>query len=322
MADPVLVIGEALIDIIQREEQPPEEHVGGSPANVALGLGRLGVPVRLRTALGSDDRGERIAAHLGESGVEVEPESFVLDRTATATARITAEGNAHYEFDIDWRIGSPVALRDARVVHVGSIGCFIEPGASVVRETIRSFAGQALVTFDPNIRPALVGERTAAVQVTEEIASRCDLIKLSDEDAAWLYAGLDVEAVLGRLLSLGARVVALTRGSEGSVLASRTSRATVESRRVIAQDTVGAGDTFMAALVGSLAEGRLGTDEDSLREAGENAALAASITVSRRGADLPTRADLAATLDRSSGGGRSGIRTDEAHGPRRQTRPV
>lgn len=290
--DSVLVIGEALIDIVTQAGRPSEEHVGGSPANVALGLGRLGIAVRLRTALGRDERGARVARHLAASGVEIEKESYVLDHTSTAIATISPEGSARYEFDIHWQITTPIELGDARVVHVGSIGCFIEPGGTQVREAIQGFAGRARVTFDPNIRPALLGDHAAVLRVTEEIAAVCDVVKLSDEDAAWLYPGIAVDEVIDRMLAVGARVVAVTLGSEGAVIASPDARVTVPPRRVQAEDTVGAGDTFMAAIVAALAEGRLGADAESLRAAVTTAAVAASITVSRRGADLPTRAEL------------------------------
>ncbi|WP_417374423.1 PfkB family carbohydrate kinase, partial [Glutamicibacter protophormiae] len=143
----VLVIGEALIDIVRRVAGPADEHVGGSPANVALGLGRLGVPVRLRTALGADARGERIAQHLVSSGVDVDPASWRLNRTSTATAQLAGNGAAVYAFDIDWRLDEPVELGDARVVHVGSIGCYMEPGASQVLHFIRSLPESVHLTF-------------------------------------------------------------------------------------------------------------------------------------------------------------------------------
>jgi fructokinase len=295
-ASPVLVIGEALIDIVTPEGLPSAEHVGGSPANVALGLGRLGIPVRLRTALGRDARGARLATHLAASGVEVEPESFALHHTSTATARISAQGDAFYDFDLDWQISGPIELRGARSIHVGSIGCFVEPGASSVRDAIRLWPRKVLVTFDPNTRPALVGDQSSALYVTEEIASRSDVVKLSDEDAAWLYPGATVDEVLDRLLTLGARVVAMTLGGDGATIASRRARVIVAPITVPVKDTVGAGDTFMSSLIATLAEHRLNSDEESLRAAGERAAVAAAITVGRIGADPPTRMELDAAL--------------------------
>lgn len=295
-APPVLVVGEALIDVVTGEAGGATESVGGSPANVALGLARLGVPVRLHTALAHDDRGERVASHLATSGVDVDPASFILPRTSTATARLSARGDAVYDFDIDWRIEGPINLRGATTVHVGSIACFVEPGAAVVRDAVGAWPRDVRLTFDPNIRPGLVTDRMWARTVTEEIASRSDLVKLSDEDADWLYPLTTIDEVLDRFLALGARVVALSRGAQGAVLASREARVTVESRAVRVQDTVGAGDTFMAALVTSLVQGRLSGDAASLRAAGIAAAAAAAITVGRVGADLPTRADVKAAL--------------------------
>jgi fructokinase len=292
VTDRVLVIGEALIDVVEREGRVPEEHVGGSPANVALGLGRLGLPVRLRTALARDERGIRIADHLAASGVDVDPDSFVLDRTSSAVARISRAGDAQYEFDIEWRIGAPLDLGDARVVHVGSIGCFIEPGATSVREALGAWGDRARVTFDPNIRPSLIGDRDAAVRITEELASSSDLVKLSDEDAAWLYPGASIDDIIERFLSRGTRVVAVTLGGDGAIIASATARVRVGHPVAHVEDTVGAGDTFMAAMTAAVAEARLDSTADALTAAGERAVAAAAITVSRAGADLPTRAEV------------------------------
>lgn len=292
MTDRVIVIGEALIDEVRRPGLPPEELVGGSPANVALGLGRLGVPVRLRTALAHDERGERIERHLVASGVEVVPGSFVLARTSSAVARIAPNGDADYDFDIEWQLASPIELGGARVVHVGSIACFIEPGATTLREALRSWGDSVRVTFDPNIRPSLVGDRASAVRVTDDLAASSTLVKLSIEDAEWLYPDAGVDDVLDHFLSLGASVVAVTLGGDGAVIASPGARVPVAHPVARVADTVGAGDTFMAAMTAAVAEGLLGGDADSLRAAGARAAAAAAITVSRSGADLPTRAEV------------------------------
>ena len=288
----MLVVGEALIDVVERASGPRDEHVGGSPANVALGLARLGIPTRLRTAIGRDGWDERIERHLAASGVDVDVESRSLETTSSATASISESGSATYDFSIDWVLEEPIELRDAGIVHVGSIACFIEPGASELLRWIQALPMSITLTFDPNIRPALVGERTRAVAITELLASRADVVKLSDEDAAWLYPELALDDVLDRLLSRGARVTAVTKGREGASIGSAEARVDVNSRRVHVADTIGAGDTFMAVLVAQLAEGRLSSRPSSLARAGELAALAASMTVSRVGAALPDRAEL------------------------------
>ena len=283
----VLVIGEALIDIVDGVEI-----VGGSPSNVALGLGRLGVPVDLLTALAHDQRGERIRAHLQESGVRVLPESFSLERTSTARAKIRADGSADYEFDVTWQVPS-VDVAHYDVVHVGSVGCFLEPGASTVLDLIcAARQAGARITFDPNVRPALSGPSDPASRA-ERIARTSTAVKLSDEDARALYPGTTLEGVVARLHEFGADLVAVTRGGEGSILSTRAGTVSVSAPRVDVVDTVGAGDTYMAALVASLlVEDDWNLDSDALLRLVAFCARAAAMTVGRAGADLPTWHEL------------------------------
>ena len=292
----VLVIGEALIDIVAHPERgDAEEHVGGSPANVALALGRLGNPVRLLTALGRDARGERIARHLTDSGVVVDPRSWTLDRTSTARATIHDDGAATYDFDITWTLDVTPEPITERVVHVGSIAAFLLPGADAVDRLVEHVAGDAIISFDPNIRPALTGDRLSAIDRVESIAEKSDIVKLSDEDAAWLYPEWPLDAVADQLLECGARMVAITAGAAGAQLASQRARVQVPAPTVTVRDTVGAGDTFSAGLIdAALRDPALLTtlDEDSLFTLGCHAAAAAAITVQRPGADPPTRHEL------------------------------
>lgn len=289
----VLVVGEALIDIVDRPGVPVVEHVGGSPANVALGLGRLTVPVRLHTALGHDPRGKRIAGHLTASGVVIDPASWSLPGTSTAVARIGETGAAVYDFDLDWELPTLPVLAGEEVVHVGSVAVFLEPGATTLERFLTGIGGAARVTFDPNIRPALVGDHEAAVARVERIARLADVVKLSDEDAAWLYPDHTIDEVLDRFLTLGADVVAVTLGGAGAILTTPTVRVRVPAPPVGVVDTVGAGDTFMAALIDALQATRtLDLSRDTLHDVGEWATRAAAITVQRHGANLPTRHNL------------------------------
>jgi fructokinase len=285
----VLVVGEALIDIVDGSEI-----VGGSPANVALGLGRLGVDVTLLTALGRDERGVRIAGHLRAAGVGVRHESFVLERTSTARATVQPDGSAEYEFDIEWTVPE-IAVRDFDMVHVGSVACFMEPGASQVVATIqRAAAHGAFVTFDPNIRAALVDQAVAAERFGA-IAGLSTVVKLSDEDAAAIYPGLPIDEVASRILESGPRVVAITRGGAGALVYTPDARIEVAAPPTVVVDTVGAGDTFMAALVASIVDRPdLDFTRTELANLGAFCAAAAAITVSRAGADLPTRDEVAA----------------------------
>ena len=292
----VLVIGEALVDIVANAKRAqPEEHVGGSPANVALALGRLGNPVRLVTALGRDARGERIERHLTDSGVVIDPRSWTLDRTSTARATIGSDGAATYDFDITWALQVTPEPITETVVHVGSIGAFLLPGADAVWRIAEHVAGDAIVSFDPNIRPALSGDRLSAIAQVESIAEMSDIVKLSDEDAAWLYPGWPLEAVADLLLECGVRIVAITAGPTGALLTSHRARVQVPAPTVKVRDTVGAGDTFSAGLIDAALRDTslLGSlDEEALYTLGCHAATAAAITVQRPGADPPTRDEL------------------------------
>nr|WP_274636474.1 PfkB family carbohydrate kinase [Microbacterium bovistercoris] len=286
----MLVIGEALIDIVERPDGGgAEEHLGGSPANVALGLARLDVPVRLRTALADDERGTRIRGHLESSGAQLDPASSILARTSTAKASIAADGSAQYHFDLTWELPGEIDLGTAEVVHTGSIAAFLEPGGRALLDFLRAVHRRARITFDPNIRPALVGEHEAAVRRAEAIASLAEVVKLSDEDAAWLYPALSIREVIDRLLSLGVTIVAVTCGADGAVLARVGELIDVVTPTVDVRDTVGAGDTFMAALIDRMLDP---TGLASLEDLGRYATTAAAMTVARRGADLPVRSEL------------------------------
>ena len=289
---PITVAGESLVDVVH--DGRTREVPGGSPANVALGLARLGTPVEFATWLGDDARGHRIADHLRASGVQVVDDAFGATRTSSAVVRLAPDGQPTYEFDIEWDL--PDLPRTPRWLHVGSISAFLEPGAGKVSELARRTAADGgTVSFDPNIRPALLGRPADGRRTFERLAAVADVVKLSDEDAGWLYPGLGADAVLDRLLEIGVELAALTTGAAGSIVTTATERVTVPGGRVDVVDTVGAGDSYMATLIWQLqtrgaAVGPI--SRDSLRELGRLSTRAAAITVARRGADLPTRDDL------------------------------
>jgi fructokinase len=288
----VLVVGEALVDVLSAPDGARREAVGGSPANVALGLGRQGIPVALLTALADDERGRRIIRHLAESGVDVLPESLTLPATSTATATIDVNGQAEYTFDVTWPHPSIPTVLAPLVLHTGSLAAFLQPGAEAVLAHIESHPAP-IVTFDPNIRPSLIASRADAVQTFERFASCATTIKLSEEDAAWLYPGRSADVLLDAVLALGCRFVVMTRGVDGSILATDDARVHVPAASVRVADTVGAGDTYMASLIGSIV--RAGDQEfgpPDLSLVGRRAAHASGITVSRDGADLPWASDL------------------------------
>ena len=307
----VLVIGEALIDVVEGSPEPGE-HVGGSPANVALGIARLGQRVRLRTALGRDARGVRVVDHLASAGVNVEDESFVLERTPTASVTVEDDGAARYDFDIEWDIGAPIELRDAGIVHVGSLATFLEPGASAVTEFLWSDCRDVLVSFDPNIRPSLLDDGTSGAERRLrarflDFAGLADIVKLSDEDAAWLYPGVSADGVVQQILEIDdVALVVLTHGAGGLTIATHAHRVHEPAAEVDVRDTIGAGDTVTAALLASLVgvadvtlqeihhprETLEQLSAEDLRHIARRCTVAAGVTISRPGADLPTLDDV------------------------------
>jgi fructokinase len=292
----VIVIGEALIDIVT-SAQGTVERPGGSPANVAYGLGRLGVSTALLTAIGNDERGRAVEAHLQSAGVMLLPGSTSQSRTATATATVAADGSASYDFDIHWGLPPIAPPCLPKVLHTGSIATFLAPGAAAVKALLEQSHRECMVTYDPNIRPALLGSHAEARSIFEELVPLTDVVKLSDEDAHWLYPELQLEDAAARLLGLGTGLAVVTRGSEGSLLATPASQLHLPAIRSEVADTIGAGDAYMAALIyGLLARGTDGLAPAVLESIGLTATKAAAITVRRRGATPPTTEELLADL--------------------------
>lgn len=286
-----LVIGEALVDIVDKAGHQTV-HAGGSPANVALGLARLGVKVSLLSDLGHDDNGTLVSSHLTSSGVRILEGSYSDRPTSRAIATIGADGSASYEFELEWAPTLDDAPTDARVTHTGSIAVFLAPGGERVREFLLANTSQE-VTLDPNIRPALLGSVAESRDIFEETAALATAVKLSDEDALWLYPTLSPDELLPRLLGLGPRLAVMTLGRSGSQLAVQGATVAVPSPEVRVVDTIGAGDTYMASLIASLlTTPTRELSEESLATMGRRAARAAAITVSRAGADLPTLLEL------------------------------
>ncbi|WP_270451568.1 carbohydrate kinase family protein [Kocuria marina] len=303
------VIGEALVDVVSREGEEPRAHVGGSPMNVAVGLARLGHDVQFLGRYGRDEYGRQVADHLTGNGVRLPFDADALP-TSVAQATLDETGAASYDFQLDWSLDvSPERidelLRDTDALHAGSIGAMLEPGATVVGQALERARGHALISYDPNCRPSIIPDSSDARARAEKIVALSHVIKASDEDLLWLYPHRSIEDSARAWLKAGARLVVVTRGAMGPWAVSRgTGRDGVEvpAARVTVADTVGAGDSFMAALLSGLADRNIlgptaasaldELDGAQLTELLRHAAAAAGVTVSRSGADLPTRADL------------------------------
>jgi fructokinase len=297
-----LIIGEALVDIVERPGQEPQEFPGGSPMNVAIGLARLDNDVELLTWFGADERGTSVLEHLQESGVKLAPGSTSAARTSTARAQINADGVASYEFDLEWKLPESTVAPDVRSVHTGSIAAVLKPGGEQVLDIVRAAHGQATVSYDPNLRPALMGTPDETRPIVEAIIDISDVVKVSDEDLEWLHPGVNPRQVAHEWLTRGPSVVVVTLGGEGAFAVTRAHETEIPAPRVTVADTVGAGDSFMGGLLDGLGRaGLLGADKRAaLRDISAEALDAvlreaiqiAAITVSRAGANPPTRAEL------------------------------
>ncbi|NTW42124.1 MAG: carbohydrate kinase [Cellulomonadaceae bacterium] len=302
-----LVIGEALIDVVRRADGSVSEHPGGSPANVAIGLARLGRGVDLLTWFGRDAHGTALTAHLEGSGVAVVPGSDSAERTSVAAATLDADGAATYDFDLSWHVPTHWASPPAAplVVHTGSIGAVLAPGGADVAHILAAHRASATLTYDPNLRPSLMPPPDETRPLVEALVALADVVKVSDEDLAWLEPGTDPLDVARRWVTAGPAAVVVTRGGDGATAVTGSGQVIdVPAPAVTVADTVGAGDSFMSGLVDGLwSAGLLGADRRPALHAADDAtwtsvltrcARIAAITVSRPGANPPTAAELEA----------------------------
>jgi len=198
-----LVVGESLIDLVQDAHGSTIEHVGGSPANVAVGLSRLGHDTTFRTLVGDDERGARIASHLEGEGVSLAEGVVGELPTSVARATLDATGAATYSFEVSWGLHRTQPLEGATHVHTGSIAATLEPGASTVLSMIQRARPNATISYDPNARPSLMGDPHDVRAKVEAFIGLSDVVKASDEDIAWLYDGAPMAGLLSGLLDAG-----------------------------------------------------------------------------------------------------------------------
>ncbi|MCL2787432.1 MAG: carbohydrate kinase [Micrococcales bacterium] len=297
-----LVLGEALIDIV-RKGTHEAEHPGGSPMNVAVGLARLNIPTTLATWFGKDDRGAAIRKHLAGSDVHLVPGSDAALRTPTAIATIDDAGVAEYTFDLAWELPPVPRWLHPTVVHTGSIAAVLEPGGTSVLEAIRAHAASATITYDPNMRPQIMGSDARVNERVLELCSLADVVKVSDADLMALEPGGDIMDLARRVLALGPGIVIVTLGAEGAVgMTCEGHVVEVPEPPAVVVDTVGAGDSFMSGLIWAMSQANLLGPErraalraisaDLLRELLDTSSRIAGVTVSRAGANPPWLAEL------------------------------
>jgi len=226
--------------------------------------------------------------------------SVTARHTPTALATLDANGSAQYVFDIDWQLAGTPEVAPPLVAHAGSIATVLEPGCRATAALLDAYHPSATVTFDPNVRPALIEDAEIARGRIDRWIERCDVVKASDEDMRWIDPNRSPEQIARTWLALGPSIVAVTMGEAGAFAICAAGTVRVPALQVNVVDTVGAGDAFMTGLIDALwslgllgAERRpslIGIGIDALRKVLETAALSSALTVARAGADLPDRA--------------------------------
>ncbi len=307
----VLVCGEALIDLTPRPNGGAEDylaHPGGGPFNTAVALGRLGVATGFCSRLSDDGFGRRLRDRLASAGVDLSTTAETSDPTSLAVVSLNERGEADYTFYVEGTADRGLRVEDlpaeldptVEALHFGTLSLVLEPGASTYEALMQREHGRRLLALDPNCRPMLIDDRTSYVARLERWIGLVDLVKVSTADLTWLYPALDRSSVAERWHGLGVRLVVVTDGAAGAVATTSGGRRRhVGTPTVEVVDTIGAGDTFNAGLLGWLAEhDRLSgaaidaLDDDDLDRLLRFAATAAAINCSRPGADPPWRSEL------------------------------
>jgi fructokinase len=298
----IWVCGEALIDVL-----PTGPVVGGGPANTAKSLARLGHAVDFVGGISTDAYGQMAKKDLERDGVGLGLSLESNKPTCTATVHLDKDGSATYTFVIDgtatfdfsqsW-LPDPEKLKPS-VLHIGTLATVVEPGAAVLFDWAVRCAEFAPIVFDPNVRPSFLGNREKYCQAVEKWVGISSVIKLSDEDIAWLYPDQSLDEVAHRWLEGETSLVVVTRGAKGIIGYTQGASEEVEGVRVDVVDTVGAGDTVGAILVeGVVQHSVAGLVGHTLNTVLRRAAVAAGITVSRAGAQPPRMHELVEALEK------------------------
>jgi fructokinase len=297
----IWVCGEVLIDLIPDGTGERIPHVGGGPANTAKALARLGHKVYFIDGISSDKYGQMSRQELLDDEVKLDLALNSDKPTCLAIVSLNESGGASYEFEIDrtatfdfsasW-LPDPSRYKPS-VLHIGTLVTVIQPGADVLYDWAMQVAEFAPIVFDPNVRSVVMNDRDKYLAAVERWVAISSVVKVSDDDMAWLYPGQQYADVAKRWISDGAALVVVTRGAEGLVGFTADGVVEVPGVKVDVTDTVGAGDTVGAIIVEAMIEkGILNLTEDTLKAVLNRAAVAAGITCSRKGAQPPYKHEL------------------------------
>ena len=299
----VWVCGEALIDLIPVEpgSEQRNEIPGGGPANTAHALARLGIPTEFIGGLSDDENGRRMRAEFIADGVGL---TFTPEHrlpTCLAIVSIAIDGGATYEFKID---GTATFAFEAETlpdpntfnpdaIYIGTLVTIIEPGAKILKDWIEKSKNFAPIIYDPNIRSAVISDRDKYQEVVKNWVALSNVVKASEDDLTWLYPDIEPLDIAHTWVEQGVKLVVITQGENGIIGVSENQEIYIPGVKVEVIDTVGAGDTVGAVLVEAIVE--FGLDKLTnklLSHTLHRAALAASITCSRSGANPPSKAEL------------------------------
>jgi fructokinase len=298
----IWVCGEVLIDVL-----PTGPVVGGGPASTAKALSRLGHAVDFVGGISTDAYGQMARKELERDGVGLgltlessKPTCTAtvhLDKAGSATYTFVIDGTATFDFSPSW-LPDPEKLKPS-ILHIGTLATVVEPGAALLFDWAVKCAEFAPIVFDPNVRPSFLGDRKKYCQAVEKWVGISSVVKLSDEDIAWLYPDQSLDEVAHRWLEGETSLVVVTRGAKGIIGYTQGASEEVEGVKVDVVDTVGAGDTVGAILVEGIVQRSVaGLAGHTLNTVLHRAAVAAGITVSRAGAQPPRMHELVEALEK------------------------
>ena len=307
----VLVIGEALVDVVHGINGEIKNIPGGSPANTAVALARLGTKTYMKARTSTDKFGTEIRNYLTNQNINLDYSLVVKSPSSVVNALIQKDGSAKYEAnlrgaaDYGWTFEelNQVIDSDIQIVQLGSLTSYIEPGATNVEKWFSKLrqSNKYLLTFDPNIRHPLDGENDVDVRSrAKKLASLSHVVKASDEDLNWIFSNNNPQDSAINIIESGASLVVVTLGKKGAFAVNKKLEIVeVKANEIAVIDTIGAGDTFAAALITQLLENSWinknaleNLSSDDLTEILTNCSAASAITCSRQGANPPHRHEV------------------------------
>jgi fructokinase len=305
----ILVCGEALVDLAPADASDADAYrayLGGGPFNTAVALGRLQVPTAFLGRLSTDAFGRRLRRHLEANGVDTRMIVDAPEPTTLALVALSDEGDASYSFYVEGTADRglapehlpPTLPDEARAIHLGSLALVLEPGASTLETLVHRERGRRVVSLDPNVRPAVIGDEDGYRDRVERLMPFVDVVRVSRDDLRWLDPA-EPATIAARWLAAGVALVVVTAGAQGAVAYHGQGEVSAPSAPGPVVDTIGAGDAFNAGILAWLHDSdRLRHDRLAALRGGDLAqglrfaVRVAAVTCTRAGADPPHRADL------------------------------